>query len=91
MSTEKPCRNARHRAITVTVTEVGDRTHAIARMDWDNHDLVGVGNTRPTENFPDRLSERLSISRALANLAVQLDTCNRRDVGAVTHLPAPTS
>ena len=91
MSTEEPCRSKRHCAITVTINDVDDRTQAIARMDWHNHNLVGVGRTRPNENFPDRHSEQLSISRALANLTVQLDTCDPGDIGAVTHLPASTS
>jgi hypothetical protein len=60
-------------------------------MDWRNHDLVGVGRTRPSENFPDRHSEQLSISRALSDLVAQLDTCAPGDIGAVTHRRASAS
>jgi hypothetical protein len=91
MSVKEPSRSARRCTITITMTinDADDRTRAIARMDWRNHNLVGVGRTRPSENFPDRHSEQLSISRALSDLIAQLDTCAPGDIGAVTHHPAP--
>ena len=93
MSTEEPCTSARQCTITITITvnDAEDRTHAIARMDWHNRDLVGVGRTRPSEDFPDRHSEQLSISRALSDLVAQLDTCTPGDVGTVARHPAPAS
>jgi Domain of unknown function (DUF1876) len=58
--------------IALTVDEVGDRTRAVARMDWQDGTLVGVGHTRPTELLPDRAARTLAISRALSDLATRL-------------------
>lgn len=91
MSTEEPCTSARQCTITITVDDAEDRTRAIARMDWHNRALVGVGRTRPSENFPDRHSEQLSISRALSDLVGQLDTCAPGDIGTVARHPASAS
>jgi uncharacterized protein YgfB (UPF0149 family) len=93
MSVEEPSRSAQHCTITITMTinDADDCTRAVARMDWHNHNLVGVGHTRRSENFPDRHSEQLSISRALSDLIAQLDTCAPGDIRAVTHHPAPAS
>ena len=93
MSVEEPSKSARHCTVTITMTinDADDRTRAIARMDWHNHNLVGVGRSRPSENFPDRHSEQLTISRALSDLIAQLDTCAPDDIGAVVHHPARAS
>jgi len=66
-------RNTRYRTITVTVDEVNDRTRAIAEMDWNDLKLVGVGRTRPGEEFPSRAAERLSVTRALSDLVARLN------------------
>jgi len=71
---------SRQRTITITIDEVDDRTRAIARMDWRDRKLVGVGHTRLGELFPDRASERLAVSRALSDLIAHLHTCVGDDV-----------
>jgi hypothetical protein len=93
MNSDEPRRSAQHCSITVTIDDADsyDRTTAIARMDWRNHDLEGVGRTRASENFPDRHSEQLAISRALSDLIAQLDNCAPGDVGAMVHHAAPAS
>lgn len=63
----------RHCAVTITFDEVGDRTRAVARMNWRNRQVVGVGYTRPGELLPGRAAERRSLSRALSDLAARLD------------------
>lgn len=89
MSTEDPRRTARHCAITISISDADDDTHAIARMAWHGHDLVGVGRTRPSENFPDRQSEQLSISRALSDLVAQLDACTPGDTHRTPSVVGP--
>ncbi|MDX1890814.1 dsRBD fold-containing protein [Mycolicibacterium sp. 050158] len=65
-------RSAAEPLVELTVDEVGDRTRAIARMDWQDGTLVGVGHTRPTELLPDRAARTLAVSRALSDLATRL-------------------
>jgi hypothetical protein len=66
---------ARHRTITITINEANDRTRAVARMDWQGSELVGVGSTRPGELLTDGVAEDLSVSRALSDLIAHLHTC----------------
>ena len=84
MSFEEPRPRSRECTIIITIDDAGDRTRAIARMDWRDRSLVGVGQTRPSEQFPDRLSENLSVSRALADLSVRLRTCPAHAVETAT-------
>lgn len=58
-------------------------------MNWRNRSLVGVGSTRSTEQYPDRLSENLSVSRALSDLIARLDTLSAGAVQTATSRSAP--
>jgi hypothetical protein len=58
--------------IAISIDEAEDRTRAFARMNWHDRQLVGVGCTRPGEMFPDRISEKLAVSRALSDLIARL-------------------
>lgn len=72
MSANESGRNTRQSTITITLDEVDDRTRAIAEMDWHDRKIVGIGRTRPGEEFPTRAAENLSISRALSDLVARL-------------------
>jgi hypothetical protein len=63
-----------HCAVSITIDEVGDRTRAIATMNWRDHRLVGVGHTRAAELLPDHAAERLSVSRALSALVARMES-----------------
>jgi Domain of unknown function (DUF1876) len=72
--------------IMITIDESDGRTRAVARMDWHGRRLVGVGRTRPYELLPDRAAEKLSVSRALAELVARLDSAG---LDTVTERPLP--
>ncbi|MCW2515454.1 MAG: hypothetical protein JWR11_4496 [Mycobacterium sp.] len=72
MTVERSRSRARHCAVAITIDEVDDRTRAVARMNWQDRPMVGVGQTRSAELLPDRAAERLSVSRALSDLVTRL-------------------
>jgi hypothetical protein len=74
--------------VAIAIDQVEDGTRAVARMAWRDRTLVGVGSTRPSELFPDRVSERLAVSRALSNLIARVETCAGDDVADVSHPPS---
>jgi Domain of unknown function (DUF1876) len=90
MTIEEPRMSSRKCTIAITIDEAGDQTRAIARMHWHDRNLAGVGSTRPSEIFPDRLSETLSVSRALSGLVAQLDTDHASSFAALVSQPTPT-
>jgi hypothetical protein len=71
--------------VAITIDEVEDGTRALARMTWRDRTLVGVGSTRPSELFPDRVSERLAVSRALSDLVARVQTCAGDDGADASH------
>lgn len=90
MTIEEPHASSRKFTIAITIDDAGDQTRAIARMHWHDRNLAGVGGTRPSEIFPDRLSETLSVSRALSDLVAQLDTNRTNPFTGPVSQPTPT-
>lgn len=72
--------------VKITVDEVDDGTNAVARMAWEDGELVGRGRTvlDPEDNFPEEVSESLAVARALSDIAGKLYATTASDIQLVT-------
>ncbi|CDO11036.1 DUF1876 domain-containing protein [Mycolicibacterium cosmeticum] len=72
--------------VKIDVDRIGEGTRAIARMDWENGELIGRGRTTldPDDHFPDEVGENLAIARALSDIAGKLYAATASEIQLVT-------
>lgn len=86
MSHKHPKKHLEHLTVKIVVDEVGDGTNAIARMAWEDGELIGRGRTTldPEDHFPEQVGENLAIARALSDIAGRLYAATASDIQLVT-------
>jgi hypothetical protein len=72
--------------VKIDVDRVGEGTTAVARMDWEDGELIGRGRTTldPEDHFPAEVGENLAIARALSDIAGKLYAATASEIQLVT-------